>query len=580
MALRTSKGAFGAGLGRTAIGERAASRARTGAAVLALAATLTLAVVAPAGAGIYHVYACRTPADATAPADGWTPYAQGETATTANTCAGATGGLTAALVEREGVVSEGDEAGWRFGVPAGERLVGANVWRAGDVDGGRTRDAGYEFWLGGAGRASAFEECVALEGCTLGHGDQGEPFAAANALSAPPSSLAEGLSANVACTGRTYGCYGTAVPPLTDGYDALLVIYAADLTLEQPAGPSVTDVGGALADAAGVSGESSLTFTASEAGAGVYEALVSVDGTLLERVPLDSNGGRCEDVGGTTDGSAAFEYVQPCAATVSTSVALDTTKLSNGAHTVQVSAVDAAGNMAVVLDRVVTVENGAPCATASAQTGAAVLRARWAGTSETTITSGFSRAHTIEGTLTNAHGTPIAGVRVEAFGASASRRPTATATALTNGAGVFSIGVSGGGPSRTVCLAYHASRAPGAASTAGVATRTLGLRVRAPVSLTVTPRRVSVGGTIRFRGQLLGGEVPAGGKPVILEARSAGSGWLEFRVVRADARGRFRASYRFRFAGPANYEFRALCEAEAGYPFARGASNVARVHER
>jgi hypothetical protein len=89
-----------------------------------------------------------------------------------------------------------------------------------------------------------------------------------------------------------------------------------------------------------------------------------------------------------------------------------------------------------------------------------------------------------------------------------------------------------------------------------------------------------VGRTIRFSGRLLGGHVPAGGKPVILEARSARGGWLEFRVVRSDAHGRFRAGYRFRFPGPATYEFRVLCEAEADYPFARGASNVVRVHER
>jgi hypothetical protein len=67
---------------------------------------------------------------------------------------------------------------------------------------------------------------------------------------------------------------------------------------------------------------------------------------------------------------------------------------------------------------------------------------------------------------------------------------------------------------------------------------------------------------------------------VILEARSAGSGWLEFKVVRSNSLGRFRASYRFRFPGPATYEFRALCEAEGDYPFARGTSNAVRVHER
>jgi hypothetical protein len=134
--------------------------------------------------------------------------------------------------------------------------------------------------------------------------------------------------------------------------------------------------------------------------------------------------------------------------------------------------------------------------------------------------------------------------------------------------------VPAGGPSRIVCLAYYG--APGA----GVATRALRVTVRAAVALAISPREASVGTTIRFRGRLLGGHVPHGGKQVILEARSAGSAWLEFKVVRSDARGRFRASYRFRFAGPADYEFRVLCATEADYAFATGYSEVVRVHER
>src|SRR5205807_8915597 len=117
-------------------------------------------------------------------------------------------------------------------------------------------------------------------------------------------------------SGYALGCPGRALPPLTEGYDARLVLYAADLTLVQEAGPSVAYGGGALATAPTVSGASALTFTASDAGAGVYAALVSVDGTLLVRTPLDANGERCRDVGGTTDGSAAFLYLQPCSSTV------------------------------------------------------------------------------------------------------------------------------------------------------------------------------------------------------------------------------------------------------------------------
>jgi hypothetical protein len=50
--------------------------------------------------------------------------------------------------------------------------------------------------------------------------------------------------------------------------------------------------------------------------------------------------------------------------------------------------------------------------------------------------------------------------------------------------------------------------------------------------------------------------------------------------VRTDARGRFGARYRFRFAGPAEYQFRAVSEFEADFPFLGGASNVVSVFER
>ena len=66
----------------------------------------------------------------------------------------------------------------------------------------------------------------------------------------------------------------------------------------------------------------------------------------------------------------------------------------------------------------------------------------------------------------------------------------------------------------------------------------------------------------------------------MLEARSPGGGWLEFDVIRSNARGRFHASYRFKFPGPAGYQFRVVCEAEADFPFATGFSNVVGVFER
>ena len=93
-------------------------------------------VAAPAGE--YHVYACRTPAGEVAPVDGWSgsvaaggaydDYAK-------DTCADG-GALVAALGDLTTHIADVDEATWAFSVPAGERMVGATLWRAGDADGG------------------------------------------------------------------------------------------------------------------------------------------------------------------------------------------------------------------------------------------------------------------------------------------------------------------------------------------------------------------------------------------------------------------------------------------------------------
>jgi hypothetical protein len=136
--------------------------------------------------------------------------------------------------------------------------------------------------------------------------------------------------------------------------------------------------------------------------------------------------------------------------------------------------------------------------------------------------------------------------------------------------------LAAGVSSRTLRFAYRAH----AGDAAPVVVRTLRLTVRASIGLRVSPHTTSVGRTIFFRGRLRAGPIPPAGKQLVLEARSPRSSWIEFEVVRSDPRGRYRASYRFKFAGPANYSFRARSEPESDYPYAAGASNVVHVHER
>jgi hypothetical protein len=257
--------------------------------------------------------------------------------------------------------------------------------------------------------------------------------------------------------------------------------------------------------------------------------------------------------------------------------------LSNGVHHLVVSVLDAAGNAAPVLDREITVANPPPACSPGAARGTSataqgMLTANWRGTRKASLTSAYGRRQTIVGRLTGSGGAPIAGAQIELVASPSSGVGSglALASPRTQANGQFSVRLPARISSRSLCLAY---RAPGTSATPEL-TRTLTLLVHAGIALRVSPRTASVGRSIFFHGRLLGGPIPAGGKQLVLEARSPGSGWIEFKVVHTDARGRYHAAYRFKFAGPADYSFRVRSEAESDYPFAAGSSNVARMHER
>jgi hypothetical protein len=194
------------------------------------------------------------------------------------------------------------------------------------------------------------------------------------------------------------------------------------------------------------------------------------------------------------------------------------------------------------------------------------------------LTGTFGRARTILGRLVNDSGAAISGAQIEATytPSYAGARSSARASVRTAADGTFRIVVPAKAPSESVELAYRAHLG----DVSPAATRTLQLSVPALVSLTVSPDVTGVGQTIYFRGRLDGGPIPKGGKPLILEARAGNSRWIEFDVLRSDGRGRFHASYRFRFAGPVHYQFRVVCEHEADYPYATGASRPVGVFER
>ena len=460
-------------------------------------------------------------------------------------------------------------------------MAAATLWRAGDADGGAAASAVYEFWFAGPKNlndpANAFGKCVADSMCPVG--DTSEPLSTVNRLEVPSANLGPNLYVNTACVGEAgFACKQGEHDP--NGYAAAVYLYAADITLEQQAGPSASNVGGELASAATVSGTSDVTFNASDPGAGVYQAVFTVDGQVVQSTVVDEEGGRCKNVGQTTDGLPAFLYLQPCPSSASADVGLDTTKLSNGVHHLIVSVTDPAGNSAPVLDREITVENpgvpGPPNGTNASSP--ATLAVAWKGAKSRRLTSAFGRPQTILGQLTGSNGQPIGGaqVGVQAIAAYAGAQPASMESVTTAANGSFAMRLPGGVSSRTLRFSYSSHTG----ETQPAATAALALVVRAGLALSVSPHTTSVGRRIFFRGRLLGGPVPRDGKQLVLEARSPGGPWLEFDVVRSGLRGRFHARYRFKFPGPADYQFRVLSEPESDYPFAAGASNVVAVHER
>jgi hypothetical protein len=555
-----------------------AARLATGC-VLAMAAAGAVAESAQGGA--YHVYSCRTPAGQSAPADGWSGSKTGAYSYAEDTCSQPTGALVAALGDQPLRIANTDIATWAFGAPVGTTIAGATLWRAGDTAGGAATNAAYQFWFAGSTETEIFDECLYGLGCA-GRGNLSAPLSPENRVAVPAANLGTHLYISASCGGISgYKCKaGTGD---ANGYAAAVYLYAADLKLEQNGGPSAGNVGGELASAPVVRGTSDLTFSATDPGAGVYEALFSVDGQLVQSTVVDENGGRCRNVGQTTDGLAAFLYVKPCQGSVSADVGFDTTRTSNGPHHLIVSVLDAAGNAAPVLDREITVANPPPPCAAGAAGGPtsspdAILSVSWKGARKERVTSPYGHAQAVTGRLTGPGRAPIAGAPIEVIAnpTYSGATPLAVASARTGLDGRFSVRVSTRVSSRTLCFAYRSH--PGDARAA--ATYTLALSVRAGIALGVAPRVSSVGRSIFFRGRLLGGPVPKGGKQLVLEARSPGSPWIEFKVIRTDARGRYRASYRFKFRGPVAYQFRVVSEPEADYPFAAGSSNVVGVRER
>ena len=179
------------------------------------------------------------------------------------------------------------------------------------------------------------------------------------------------------------------------------------------------------------------------------------------------------------------------------------------------------------------------------------------------------------GRIRHSGGPGIAAARltVEERFADGSRKRLRSSTVTVDGTGRFALRLRPG-PNRRVRVLYA-----GTARDSRTTSRWLRFNSRDRVTLRLEPKVLRNGGRTVMRGRVAGkGAIqPAGGKLVAIQYYDpARSRWRPVEVIRADRKGRFRYSYRFRtIASAQRILFRAISLPEAGWPY-RPSTSAAR----
>jgi hypothetical protein len=358
-------------------------------------------------------------------------------------------------------------------------------------------------------------------------------------------SPASALTAMLSCR-RAGGC--------GEGQKAQVRVKRIALELADLARPTIAIAGEALSPGSR-RGTQSITAAATDSGSGVDRFLLQVNGE-----PLSAHTSQCQ----TRDGWAL--RLSPCPPSAQTTFTMRTAvaPFRQGPNVLQVCSADYAvgtpANRACATRRI-RIDNLCPIAPAGAgpRLQAHLVHRR--------MPSGRQRSVAVRGRLLSASGVPVAGARI----CIATRVPIpgaqerVAATPTTGADGHFEAQLPDG-PSRQVRVAYWWSGAD-------VAERFLSLSVHAHPRLVLRPHGpLHNGRHVRFTVTLQG---PAARQRwVRIQARS-GHRWVEVRNGRTNARGIYRARYRFHATtGRQRYAFRAFVPSQRGYPYRRGHSRV------
>lgn len=458
---------------------------------------------------------------------------------------------------------------WGWSAPPGAEIASYRVWRDAYVlSAGEPAVSPFVFSArpqNAATGANVVDYCAAGYGCTS-LGGSSPPLSAANMVSEDLRSFGavSNWYINAACGGTT----GQLCMPRS-GVMALAQVHAAEFTLRDPDGPSVTNVTGRLTADTNHAGTELISFTATDSVSGVYRSFVEVNGKIVRTAVVDGNDGRCADAGVDANTPYEFMYRTPCKKSVRHDLAFDTRTLPDGTHNVRVLVEDASGNLTSVWSSpefivrnagaaagTQSANGGGTGASSAAGGGGAGAAARACPGASTGLSASFTRNDA--GRLTVTHG--------QAFGIRGRGPANADLDVFhIRGSRVTPLGSLRTSASGSYVERFRARHANGTIRLCGPGVaKSLTLRVKTKVSLKV---RISNWGLVRYSGRVAGGNIPKGGKIVAVQGK-AGPSWQTFALRRTDKSGRFKGRYRLRVVRPGSkLKFRVRVPSEAGYPF-------------
>jgi hypothetical protein len=510
-----------------------------------VAAGAMLLFASPARADdTYATVTCRGGADRTVSIDGWTGSGFLERR---NAC-GSGGDLSAGPALRPFAQLEG--AAWSFTAPPDTRITAFTLFRTVRMEASSSWAWNWSLLKDRIeGVAENYvETCWAMSGCyALGDG------------TARAGSRVERSGLDIGALHGWVDCNPGGCPVGSGA--SLIRIHRADFSLRDVADPvfSGTPSGDLLDTANPVSGERSLSFSATDRGGGIYQAQLEIDGRVVVRQTVDDNGGRCR---------LPFSGAVPCKLAASGTLGYNTARLADGEHSIRLIVNDATQTNRAAYGpvRVRTANQTTGCV-AGAAPG---LTARFASTRRSALTRRRGRPVTLVGSLSGA--APGTAVVLLSREVRTGAPRVVAASAVTGTGGAFRLRAPAG-RSRTLQVAYR----PAPTERLLRCSRALRLRVPARASLTAQRRALR---RFRMSGRLAGGAVPRRGKLVELQAFERGR-WNTFRTLRTRASGRFATTYRFSPASTGRrFRLRVRVRPDASYPFSLGYSRVVSLRVR